>query len=348
MLLDPENPRLAEYGVHGSGQSELLEALWELSDAAEVAKSIAHAGFYEHEPILVEKKGERYIVIEGNRRLTAVRVLVSATLRSKLGVKNLPILSDNEKQKLQYIPSVITTRKDCWRYLGFKHVNGPATWGSYAKARYVANVHNDYGISLSDIADQIGDNNATVERLYHGLMVVEQAEEWGIFDRSNVHRRTFHFSHIYVGLGYENMRNFLGLSTSDRIKRKPVKPKKKKELGELLLWIYGDRKLGVEPQVKSQNPHLRVLDQALGSPKGVKALRDELPLALAKDAADGENVLLERAVAQAKMNLQRAEGYFSVGFSPDNDDLIQNISKIFRLSKSLHSRVRIAIDGGNS
>lgn len=100
------------------------------------------------------------------------------------------------------MPVIITTRKDSWRYLGFKHVNGPATWGSYAKAQYIAHVHNEYGIPLDEIALQTGDYNSTILRMYRGLMIVEQAEEANVFKRSDIAKNSFHFNYIYTRMDY--------------------------------------------------------------------------------------------------------------------------------------------------
>ena len=83
---------------------------------------------------------------------------------------------------------LIGTRQDSWRHLGFKHVNGPAKWGSYAKSRYIADVHRKYDVPLDDIARQIGDTHRTVQRLYRALMVLEQAEKLEVFDREDRYR----------------------------------------------------------------------------------------------------------------------------------------------------------------
>ena len=77
-------------------------------------------------------------------------------------------------------------REAAWRFIGFKHVNGLVKWGSYAKAQYIAKVHTGYGISLDNIALQIGDYHRTVQRLYRALMVIKQAEEVGQFSRDDM------------------------------------------------------------------------------------------------------------------------------------------------------------------
>ena len=112
---------------------------------------------------------------------------------------------------MRKLPVIVTTRQESWRYLGFKHVNGPATWGSYAKAQYIAHVHNDYDIPLEEIAKLIGDYNSTVLRMYRGLMIVEQAEDAKVFKRADIAKNKFHFNYIYTGMDYPGIINFLGL-----------------------------------------------------------------------------------------------------------------------------------------
>src|ERR1022692_778647 len=78
LLLDPDNPRLAEFGISaGASQFDLLKTLWDEMAVAEVAMSIAYSGYFQHEPLFVENSGDgTYVVIEGNRRLAAVKLLV--------------------------------------------------------------------------------------------------------------------------------------------------------------------------------------------------------------------------------------------------------------------------------
>lgn len=215
---------------------------------------------------------------------------------------------------------MLSTRKDLWRYLGFKHVNGPSTWGSYAKAKYIATVHNDFGVSLQEIAQQIGDYNNTVERQYHGLMVVEQAERAKAFNRETVARRKgFEFSHIYEGLNREGIQKFLGLTKEARSQVNPVPKNKIKELGELLLWIYGDEAKGISPRMGTQAKDLEKLTSTLSSEDGIRALRDGLSLELAHNAALGDEQLFKRALNRAKQELQDATGLVTTGFNPNLD-----------------------------
>lgn len=242
LRFDTSNPRLAEFGLDkNTMQFDVLKQLWQEMAVEEVAASIAHNGYFEHEPLFVERKDGSYVVIEGNRRLAAVKLLLDSSLRGRLKATDLPKVSSESAKKLQALPVIVTTRKEAWQYLGFKHVNGPATWGSYAKAQYIAHVHNDYGISLEQIAAQIGDYNWTVQRMYRGLMIVEQAEQAKVFNRSTIGKSRFHFNYIYTGMDYPGIQAFLGLDQKGATQREPVPAKRIKNLGDLMGWLYGKK-----------------------------------------------------------------------------------------------------------
>lgn len=337
LLLDTENPRLAEFGVSpDASQNDLLTTLWKELAVEEVAMSIAYSGYFEHEPLFVEEapKG-RYTVIEGNRRLAAVKLLLDAELRKRFRATNLPEISRERAEELKTLPVIVTTRKDSWRYLGFKHVNGPATWGSYAKAQYIAHVHNEYGVDLEDIAAQIGDSNSTVQRMYRGLMIVEQAEAAKVFDRADIAKARFYFNYIYTGMDYPGISSFLGLGTKRTGERKPVPPTKLKHLGDLFLWLYGSETRDIPSLIRSQNPDLKHLDEVLLSDVGIRALRDGLPLAVARDISQGDERVFRQALQQAKQNLQKALGTMTTGYSPQDAEALRLAQEVEELARDL-------------
>lgn len=335
--LDQKNPRLAELGVPADAtRDDLVKALWDEMAVEEVAMSIAYNGYFEHEPLFVEDSGDgTYVVIEGNRRLAAVLLLTDAALRQKVKATKLPPISAERREELKKLPVMITTRKEAWRYLGFKHVNGPATWGSYAKAQYIAFVHNSYKVPLSDIADQIGDRNSTVIRMYRGLMIILQAEESKVFSRADIAKNKFSFNYIYTGMDYPGISGFLGLKQRGVTEEKPVPSSKTKALGELLLWMYGKNSSNTPSLIHSQNPDLKILDSVLLAEAGVRALRDGLPLTVAHDISQGDERLFRKALQQAKQALQKALGTLTTGFDAGDVDMLVVAKDIVSLSSDL-------------
>ena len=105
LLLDPENPRLASGAEDNEPQDQLalVRRLWEEMSVDEVAQSIGENGYYPQERLLVVPAAEatrnnepRFVVVEGNRRLAAVRLLLEDDLRQKIGATDLPPIGEDD------------------------------------------------------------------------------------------------------------------------------------------------------------------------------------------------------------------------------------------------------------
>ena len=332
LQLDKENPRLA--AIDARTETKILLAMWRQMDVKEVAISIAYNGFYQHEPLFAVKRGSKFVVIEGNRRLAAVMLLRSRELRQEVGANELPPLPSAARRNLDRLPVIISTKKDLWQYVGFKHINGPQSWGSYEKAKYICEVHNEYGVSLDDLALRVGDTHSTVSRLYKGYMILEQARERGLFSIENRFKTHFSFSHLYTGLRYPGISAFIGISPNSLAKPNPVPRSKHKQLSEFLLWLYGSKEDDIAPLIKSQNPDLKRLDQVLLSKKGVAALRQGLGLDVGENFSKGEGVVLLEALTAAQSNMQTARGVIFTGFSGESD-LYHMAEVILQLTQSV-------------
>ncbi len=280
--------------------------------------SIATDGFWDYEPLIVSKENDKWIVIEGNRRLAAVKILLSPKLQTELSVEDVPDLTEEIKRTLDPLPVLkVSRREDVWRYLGFKHVNGPAKWRSYAKAQYIAFVRNTAKPkpSLAEIAQQIGDKHRTVQRLFRALMVIEQAEDSGVYKREWCYKRQIAFSHLMTALDYDGFADFIGLANKEAEDPQPVDPKRVKQLGEICVWLWGDnRGEGLKPVIESQNPDLRRLEQVLKNREALAALRSGHGLDVAHDISKGDDVVFEDALGQAKTALIKAQGRVSSGY----------------------------------
>lgn len=294
LLLDTKNPRLSGKDDDLS-QETLLRVLWREMAVDEIAYSIAENGFFPHEYLFAEKKGKsEFVVIEGNRRLAAVKLLLHDTLRRTVGATDLPKISAKRRGELAALPVIECRRQDIWQYVGFKHVNGPQAWESFSKAEYIAWVHNELRVPLDKVAKHIGDQHSTVNRLYRALMALRQAESGGAFSRDDRWKRHFSFSHLYTGLDYPGTQKFLGISKGDKSFQtsKPVPKSKTNNLVEFCEWLFGSKSKNKQPVVKSQNPDLRILDEVLTSKNGLAALRQGMPLEVSRKLGRGDEKLL--------------------------------------------------------
>ena len=319
LCFDRHNPRL--FLDSDLDESDLVERLWKEFAVDELALSIASNGYFEHEPLFVAPEDGRLVVVEGNRRLAAVRILVDDKLRAKVGATDLPRITAARRQELATLPAIECARPNIWQYVGFKHINGPQPWQSYAKAQYVAWVHNELGEELDEIARQIGDRHTTVCRLYRGLMVLRQAEESGRFNLGDRWKKHFSFSHLYTGLDYQNIQELLGIDNESSFQPNPVPKRRLDALGDLCLWLYGQKSTDTQPLVQSQNPDLRRLDSAIGSDDGLIALRRGLPLDVVIDISIGDEELFKGHLLDARHRLQEARGKQLTGDTGDGDTL---------------------------
>ncbi|MFZ2279799.1 MAG: ParB/RepB/Spo0J family partition protein [Prosthecobacter sp.] len=339
LQFDHENPRLKGFGIQPkTPEKEIIELLWRHMAVDEVAMSIAANGFFPHEPLIVAKENGKWVVIEGNRRLAAVRALNSAELRKELA-GDLEI-SDNALETIQELPVIESTREESWRFLGFRHVNGPARWGSYAKAAYIAHVHQKYEVPLEDIATQIGDRHRTVQRLFRALMVLEQADREKVYKLGSQTKKTLPFSHLYTGLDYEGFQDFLDLSGEETESQSPVPEDRLKNLGEVLIWLFGDTRKGQEkePVIRSQNPDLRDLDKVLRSREACHALRTGSSLKDAVVFASPADARLEEALLEAKKHLSNARGLISDAYK-GQESLLKIAGSVANLADDLYQEM---------
>ena len=314
LSFDLQNPRLVEYDLSSrSTEAEILQVLWEAMDVRELVLSIEASGFFQHEPLIITKESGRNVVIEGNRRLAAVKVLLDPSVVSSEAV-GIPRLNGDAKENLRDLPTISGSREDAWRYIGFKHVNGPAKWSSFAKSEYITRVHNEYKVPLEEIARQIGDTHKTAQRLFRGMRVINQAEEWRVFNREDRWRNHFSFSHLYTGLDYPGISAFLGLNSAIGEDSAPVPDDKKAALGELCSWLYGSKRENVRPVIESQNPDLKQLNAVLGDRGALSALRAGRDLRYAFELSRPVVNVFEESIFSAKRSLEKARGLLSSAY----------------------------------
>lgn len=326
LLLDFDNPRLAS-GAKGVSQEEILGILWKEMAVDEVALSIAANGFFPEEPLFVipgdsrkpDQKG-KFIVVEGNRRLAAVMLLSDEKIKLKLKATDIPQISTQRKNEISILPVYIyPDRQSLWQYCGFRHINGTQPWDAFSKAQYVTKVHERYGISLDAIARHIGDRHATVERLYRGYKVLQQAEEHAGFNKEDRHANRFYFSHLYTALDQPDFQRHLGITAEGSLKANPVPKNKIVALSELMTWIYGRKSIGKEPLIRKQNPDLNNLRVVISKPAGLDLLRAGYSLDRAYETGLGDSRRFRDALTSAKEELQQAKATVTKGFQGEKD-----------------------------
>ena len=345
LFLDALNPRLSEERLGNADQDEIVRVLWQDKEVSELVDSITHNGYWPQEELFAVREKGQLVVVEGNRRLTAVKLLSDSGLVKRLKIKGIP---DHVPEKIsstfKTLPVVECTRESLWQYAGFKHLNGPKEWDSVAKANYIANVHEAYHVSLEEIARTIGDRHDTTRRLYFAYAVLRQAEAQGVFDRKECYSKRFPFSHLSTGLGYRSVQNYLGIKERDALDPAPVPKSHLPRLGEYCLWLFGkrtdDTSLAIQPAIRSQNPDLRNLSEVLASPKAVKLLKETQSLERAVRSLKTDSQLFFESLIVAENALRDANAYVATGYTGKDGDIRASLDNILKLAHNIDSVVK--------
>jgi hypothetical protein len=231
--LDDENPRLPEPLIH-SPEPRLLKFLYDTGALEELALSLADNGFFQHEPLIVARDEKRggYVVLEGNRRLATLMILLGSSHAEGVTFDNI-VISDARRRELANAPCFeVPGREQVFHFLGFRHIGGLKTWSPEAKARYLAKEIDALAATgqvpnpFEAVARQVGTDTPGVRNSYVGLSILRAAKSAHGIDVSRITSETEHRFGVwlrciqspalreYIGFGnaatYEEVKNRLG------------------------------------------------------------------------------------------------------------------------------------------
>ncbi len=274
LLLDDQNPRLHP-DERGDPQSKLMVIMLERFAIDEIAESICSAGFLPLDPFVGYKTAKGLVVLEGNRRLASLQLLLDATLcperfqdRWAGFRRRVPAGTRNTIKAIEVRVAADRAHADVLSYIGFRHVNGVLAWAAEEKAAYIAMLVERHKWSYKQIADNIGSKRHFVEKLYVGHRLVEQAKTEHVpgFDRMRQQ-----FGVLDRAMQSPKIRAFLGVTFPDDPKksRKPS-TKPKRNLEEFARWTFGtdEHKKGLE-----DSRDLTKWGTVLASPDAIRYLR---------------------------------------------------------------------------
>ena len=221
LLLDPDNPRIP-LSAQGQDQEDLFLHLHQHGVLSELVDSFIDNGFFANEPLLVvrqdgaqDENGGPWIVIEGNRRLAALKWLLQIPPGDALSLdRSVPA---GKLGLFESIPVVlIEDRSSVSTYLGFRHISGLKPWAPEAKARFIAEqVDRVAADSTSDnpfsqVGRAFGSNATGMRSSYLAYRILKHARDelkisvtHAMTERFGVWTRCLNSSDIrdYIGLG---------------------------------------------------------------------------------------------------------------------------------------------------
>lgn len=333
--LDPFNPRLNPE-LRGKNEKETLRSLKRHFGLDELAFSMSENGYFDEEPLIViplnlpekfegkdhtesnedndyinflDSKDVKFTVVEGNRRLASVKILISDELRAELGIRKWPQITAQRRYGLKHLPAIIyPERKGVLPYLGVRHISGIKKWEAYSKASYIAYMIEE-GLSIDEIQRQIGDRSNSVKKIYFSYRLIEVVEDG--FDVNTERAKDF-FSYLILALGQSSVKSYLGIPKGwNRVNfEDPVSEDKLENLKNLFSWLFGEGKAKL-PVVKESRDITSKLSPVLGSDDAILHLKHTRDLQYAYERSDGERDLLLKNLKGATRNLQNSLGLIS-------------------------------------
>jgi hypothetical protein len=293
LRIDLKNPRVPD--AEFSSEEDAIEYLINHADVDELVQSIGRSGWLDFEPLIILEPSN--IVIEGNRRLAALRLISDPELRARLKYR-LPVDISPSVAPTRVRAFIVAERAEARDFIGFKHINGAYKWDSLAKARYAAEwLDDDPDTSVKIVSERLGDSHNTVLRLVNGFRVLQEAERLGFNQQVVTSPRGFSFSHLYTALPSPSVRRFLGIDddAKDVLTRDPIPESHEEKLMEYMTWLYGQDGRG-RHVVVSQNPDLGKLSKVLTSNAAINMLRVSHDLSESYDLVEDKGKAFEAAI----------------------------------------------------
>jgi hypothetical protein len=301
---DPANPRLRHEQRGHLTDDELLLFMDQNYEALVVAESIARHGFFGSEPLVVCEEGGRWIVLEGNRRLTALLGLARPELRAQFDKSDLwEELAERRPVALDMQVPVLTAaeRSDADALIGFRHISGVMDWKPLQRAQYIAYLVDERRQSFLEVADTVGLEEEIVRMLYRNQSIIEQARSLGRRDIADASERRF--GTFTAALNRNGIREFIGARTANRVRERTpqLNDDKLDAFGELASWLYGTNG---QPKVIEETRNLTELAEVLREPAALEELHRSRDLSAAYALTPGPPKRLLRQLATAVGHLR--------------------------------------------
>ena len=164
--LDAKNPRLGRE-TQSRAPREIIQYLFEHDIALEIADSIATRGFFPNEPLLAIKENGRTVVIEGNRRLAALKALREPGLLEGSNERKVERLSRRitDLQSIAMVPVTIApSRRATDRQIAGRHIGRSVlAWTAENQASFILDKLEE-GYDNDDLRDELGFTLADIQK----------------------------------------------------------------------------------------------------------------------------------------------------------------------------------------
>lgn len=343
LKFDPENPRFYRMSSHATDE-QVVDEMLEDERVQDIMLSIGQKGYFPGEPLLVTGPNAdgMFVVIEGNRRLTAAKLLNGELAPSSRRAKSIETIKEEVIVPAPFeLPCLVyKERKDILRYLGYRHITGIKEWDSLSKAKYLAQLRDEFYSELGSVeqfkslAKDIGSRSDYVSQLLTALNLYIIAEDDKFFGLP-IDANTIEFSYITTALNYKKICDWLGLENKADTAMPGLKVDR---LKKLFAWMFSKDSSG--HTILGETRNLSEMAEIVASQDAEKILdetgrRDEAYL-----YTDGPLAALTRAIDDAQSKLNVVWKMFSQPTLILEVEHLDKADVLFNLSKDIRNHVR--------
>jgi hypothetical protein len=298
---DPQNPRLPTDLTGKNDENKIIDYMLRDASLLELMRSIHESDYYRSEPLLVVPNKDKYLVVEGNRRLAALKLLSNPQL-AKVREKSVNEIVNTRGYAPDSIPCILHEKRELiLDYLGYRHITGVKSWGALEKARYLEQLYKkhkkkDTEQTFKTLAKMIGSRADYVGKLLAALKLYRYANDKAYF-RLNITEKDIDFSILSTAIGYNNIYTFIGLASSNDIDESHID---EKNYDFLFKRLY-------DPQLKiNESRELSDLSSVLGHPAALAMYRKGISLSEAVYYTNTPIETLKQFLIEAKKSLTNA------------------------------------------
>lgn len=336
--IDPRLPK----SLHGASEEKLIEFMLLDASLIELMLAIGENGFFPGEQLLVVPDTDgMYKTIEGNRRLSAVKLLNKPSIATVQKSKVQKVIEETDQRPSEIPCLIFKEESEIHNYLGYRHITGIKEWRLLEKARYLNELRNSnfssYNLDQAarEIAKIIGSRKDYVRRVLVGFQIYKIIEDNAFYRIRDLDDTSFYFNYIADSLNKTHIARFLGVDFS---LESPTEDLNEENLEKWTRWLY-EKNDQNRTRLIGTSSDLNDLNAILGNEEA-KAAFDEKGYSLerAKELTGELDINFANYIIKAVELLAQADSLVIKvkDFYPDLDD---DLKAVKRLSNKIKSTV---------
>ena len=163
LKLDVNNPRFSYQSTKEMNQTEIVKFLIANHSVYDLAKSIALNGYLLNEQPIVCKEGDSYVVLEGNRRIAACKVILNPY--KYLTPQRAKELSKYGRIDEKIQCHIAPTRRDADTLIYNKHTGIPLQkWDKVSQDAFLCTLLKHEDLSIEDVARRLSVSTSEIRK----------------------------------------------------------------------------------------------------------------------------------------------------------------------------------------